>query len=170
MPLRKASLEALEQVFTIVSLAEAVYTWKTQPSSQPIGTHVRHIIDHYWAMQDGLTTGNIDYNQRNRNTLLETEPETAIKALEAIKTWLQTAPLSNTQVNVTSEISIDQTESIQTQSCVDRELMYLINHTLHHVAYASLTATSLGIKTSALLGVAPATASYLRKLGQDDNT
>lgn len=163
MPLRDASLEAIQQALDIISVAGGAYSKKLNADLQPIGTHVRHIVDHYWAFQHGLAEGSIDYNRRNREAAIEREPVLAIKALKEIYTWFENQPLENVRIDVISEISISHIETAKIDSCTDRELIYLINHTLHHVAYANLLATSLGIKTHAHLGVAPATASYLRE-------
>lgn len=163
MPLREASLEAIQQVLDTIALTESVYSRKAKAHLQPIGTHVRHIVDHYRVFQQGLADGVIDYNQRNRETPIERDPKVAMSALEELYEWFQRAPLDNKSVIVISEISISHSESTTIESCVDRELIYLINHTLHHVAYANLLAASLGIEMQPHLGVAPATASYLRE-------
>jgi uncharacterized damage-inducible protein DinB len=166
MPLRNASLEALQQVLDMVDIAGADYSRQTFADLQPIGTHVRHIIDHYWAFQQGLVSGSIDYNRRHRDTSLETDRQQATEALQMIYQWLQKQDLANRPIIVVCEISVSQKESASIESCVDRELVYLLNHTLHHIAYANLLAKSLGLKTPRHLGVAPATASFLRQRGE----
>jgi hypothetical protein len=163
MPLRNASLEALQQVLELVNIAGADYSRQAFADLQPIGTHVRHIIDHYWAFQQGMVSGSIDYNRRHRDTSLETDPQQATEALQLIYQWLDKHPLANPPITVICEISVSHNESATIDSCIERELVYLLNHTLHHVAYANLLAKSLGLNTPTHLGVAPATASFLRQ-------
>ena len=162
MPLRNATLEVLEQVQQLIRLSERVYSQQHAVAMSPIGTHIRHIIDHLWAFQEGTKTACIDYNSRHRETILENDPLLAEKAVMLFSQWLSEANLDTKSLTVISEISVSQCESTLMKSNINRELAYLINHTLHHIAYAKLLAKTLGIDVPDHLGVAPATASYLR--------
>ena len=68
-------------------------------------------------------------------------------------------------ISVISEIDVSDTQNETYASNIRRELLYLINHTLHHAAYIKLLAQQSGITLSSHIGVAPSTASHLRKLG-----
>ena len=124
---------------------------------------VRHIIDHVWAFQEGINTGVIDYNLRHRDTCLERDPQLALQALDDFVTWLNQAPNNNVELTVITEISVSHCESISTPSNSHRELAYLVNHALHHIAYANVLAKSIGLQPADYLGVAPATATYQRE-------
>lgn len=162
MTLRKAIDEAIDQVVLLIELSEAVYNQTASLAPSPIGKHVRHIIDHFLAFQSGLATGCVNYNLRHRNSELERNPALALQALDAFTLWLNKASLDSAPIEVISEISVSQQESIRIQSSVHRELVYLINHALHHTAYANLLAKALGIAIPEYIGVAPATASHQR--------
>ena len=47
-----------------------------------------------------------------------------------------------------------------------RELLYLINHAIHHVAIIKLILEHNGVSVPSYIGLAPGTASYLRVLDQ----
>ena len=162
MLLRNATCEALDQVLVLIEVSRDHYNQTPVSALSPIGKHVRHIIDHLWAFQKGVDNGCIDYNLRHRDTALERDPELAIAALNAFIQWLQPCVLPRHDITVISEISVSGCEVTEVTSSLERELAYLINHTLHHVAYASLLANNIGITTPEHLGVAPATATYLR--------
>lgn len=163
MPLRNATEAVVLQAQQLITLCQRVYTKPCELAMSPIGTHVRHIIDHLWAFQDGHKTACIDYNTRRRDTALERDPALADRAITQFLAWFNDANLDNRGLTVISEISIHQCESTLMKSTINRELAYLINHSLHHVAYAKLIAKAHGIAVPEQLGIAPATATYLRK-------
>lgn len=162
MPLRNATLEVVQQAEQLISLSKVVYSKPTTVAMSPIGTHMRHIIDHLWAFQEGLQTGCVDYNLRHRDTVLESDSDLAIKAVSRFSEWLNTINLDNKPLTVISEISVSHCESTLMKSNLNRELAYLISHTLHHMAYAKLLAKLHGIEVPDHIGIAPATATYLR--------
>src|ERR1044071_7819814 len=47
-----------------------------------IGGHLRHIIEHYQAFLRGLEDGEIDYEKRTRDPLVESDPEYACGLIE----------------------------------------------------------------------------------------
>ena len=166
MPLHKATCEVLEQALELIRSCETHYNHSPDAEASPIGRHIRHIIDHLWAFQHGMKTACIDYNQRHRDISLERDPAQASQALNDFIQWLKGADLPDKEITVISEISAKYVESATLSSNWQRELTYLINHTFHHVAYATLLAKSMGLDTANHLGIAPATASYLRDLEQ----
>lgn len=161
--LREATIEALDQIRTLIVAAEHA----SAPSENlyavaGIGPHVRHVIDHFRAFRVGIKSGTVNYNVRRRECALERRSDLGREAIDSLITWLQTLTATDIPVTVESEISCLQTENAQLQSNTDRELLYLINHTIHHAAYAALLLRRYGVIPDASVGYAPATASYLR--------
>ena len=163
MPLRNATCEAIEQVLELINSAHNHYSQSPDNQSASIGRHVRHIIDHFLAFRTGVASGCIDYNVRHRDSLYETQPQLAKETLTELADWLKNCELNQGDITVISEISVSHNESTRLTSNYQRELTYLINHTIHHVAYASLLARLAGIDTADYLGLAPATATHLRE-------
>jgi uncharacterized damage-inducible protein DinB len=162
MPLRNATCEALDQVVALVKLTRHQYTAEPGAGLSPIGTHIRHIVDHFWALQCGLESQYVDYNRRHRGTRIETDPDMATQALLALRTWVLSITRQPVTFTVVSETSISREQTAQTTSTLERELIYLINHTVHHIAYTTLLARSLNIDIPEHFGLAPATATHLR--------
>ncbi len=161
--LHDATVEALVQIRSIiVAVAKASGPSGNLYVSSGIGPHVRHVADHFRALQAGIESGIVDYNVRRRECALERRSDLGRLEIEAIITWLQTAVQSEIPLLVKSEISCLQTENSQFRSNTSRELLYLINHTIHHAAYAALLVRQHGVNPDAGIGYAPATASYLR--------
>ncbi|WP_406609804.1 DinB family protein [Agarivorans sp. JK6] len=166
--LRDATVEALQQVQQLVEASDgALYNQPSVHSESGIGRHVRHILDHFLALQHGLDKGSIDYNSRHRDSDIENDPSLALQLIDQLCNWFlhPQSSIDERPIKVESEISLKQQQSMQFDSSLSRELCYLINHTVHHVAYAKLVAKELGLSIDNNMGIAPSTASYLRQQG-----
>lgn len=161
--LYKATLESLEQTQALIKACnDQQYVQIFEHASAGVGKHVRHILDHFSAVKEGLSSGVINYNMRARDSAVETDPLLALGIIEEHLLWLSNAPNDDLAIKVESEISLTQTSNVVLDSTLSRELCYLINHTIHHIAYATLGAKQLGITFEKELGLAPSTATYLR--------
>ena len=122
-----------------------------------IGMHVRHIIEFYQCLQQGMLKELIDYDARARNTILETSKSAAIDEIESIITWL---------LNIETEKEIKLLHHSQQEmvlySSLSRELAFNLEHTVHHMAIIKIcinTAFS-SIKLDEKFGLAYATLQY----------
>src|ERR1044072_9105900 len=70
-----------------------------------VGGHVRHIIEHYQAFLHGLEDGEIDYEKRVRDPLVENDPAYASGLLESIAQQLEerTGTLGNATIYFCAE-------------------------------------------------------------------
>jgi len=157
-----ANLQAIDQVLEVVTaLSVASYKARVNGRSQP-GAHIRHVLDHYISLQQGIDTGIVDYDHRRRDCQAESCPEVAINELTIIRQWLRELPSENLALQVKSEVSLCDSCSITLDTDLERELLYTLNHTVHHMAYVALLLQSNGEEVNATIGVAPATASHRR--------
>lgn len=129
-----------------------------------IGSHIRHINDHFLAVKQGMETGLIDYNSRNRGSKIESDAQLALGVLDDLHEWIDSCDFEamNSDIRVLSEINTVQTESLEFQSSLAREFLYLINHTIHHTAHIGLIARNQGIDIPIDSGLAPCTKTFLR--------
>jgi uncharacterized damage-inducible protein DinB len=165
--LHNSTLEALAQVEQLILAFQTnnkaeLYNIPPANVMSGVGKHIRHILDHFLAFQQGLVQGCIDYNVRHREGRLEEDPTLALDLLRDISQWLKTKDIPDKAIDVESEISVSQHINIRFSSSVNRELCYLVNHTIHHVAYAKLLMSLLDIELDDEIGIAPSTATYLR--------
>ena len=160
MSLPNATLEVLAQLSSVISHCSSIYTVGSVGS--PIGKHVRHILDHFDALIDGLDSGFIDYNKRTRNSRCEIDTAVAFDRLSTIRNTLAKLGDLEIPVAVVTEVSIHQKLSKTINSNFERELAYVESHTIHHLAYIKLIAKYLNVEIDASVGIAPATATYLR--------
>lgn len=157
-----ANLEAIDQALGVVtSITDANYRDRVGGRSQP-GSHIRHILDHYRALQAGISGGEVDYDFRRRQCSAESDRSCAEQELLDTKLWLQGLSPVPVAVKVKSEVSLSECCSIVIDSDSSREMLYVLNHTVHHMAYLSLLLQVNDVTVCESVGLAPATASNLR--------
>jgi len=95
----KSQLEIIEQAQSYLNqVSEEDYTAIISPNFiSSAGSHVRHIIDHYFALMSGLHNNVIDYDKRGRGSSIELNPTLAIDKLNEISEWIKS--LSDRQLN-----------------------------------------------------------------------
>lgn len=168
--LLKSIKQSLDQILVIVDQLKSLNEIKQQYlyCELNIGKHVRHINDHFLALKHGINTGVIDYNRRNRGTTIETNIDTALTDIQQLITWLENYENSTNDeeihkpIKIFSEIDCLNTINQQFNSTIARELLYLINHTIHHAAHIGLIAKNQGIEIPLNTGMAPCTMTFLR--------
>ncbi|MGQ8366151.1 DinB family protein [Glaciecola sp. 1036] len=133
------------------------------PSS--IGAHMRHIIDHFLALKAGFVSRHVDYNKRHRKNQTEQFPLAAIESLESVLHWLDSLTEQDRQqvISVTCEIDISHTKSGHCQSTLERELIFVTSHAIHHFALIRIMCEMLHKKLPEFFGYAPATITHINR-------
>lgn len=160
--LLKGCREALEQVAMIIraTTSDNHLTDENLYTTLRLGSHTRHIVDHFVALLQGIDNGVIDYNRRNRDSVIESQVNQGLLAIEQLVSQIE--QVADGPIEVISEIDCYQTVSQRFSSTVHRELLYLINHTIHHTAYMKLLVKPYHLTLPEGIGIAPGTASFLR--------
>jgi len=164
--LRESLIDVLNQFRSLILAVEQASS-RDRPlySEIGIGRHVRHVIDHLRQFELGLEGSVIDYNCRNRACALEFRPEIGLEEIARLLLLVQSVPVTNELVTVISEVSSASRVNVSVTSSIQRELLFLQQHTLHHLAYAALLARHHGVNHDPGVGIAPATATWLREQG-----
>ena len=120
------------------------------------------------AVKNGFSIDVIDYNNRNRGTDIEVQMSSAYKQMLALSEWIDfldenysTAEF-NKSIKIISEIDCFKTTNQTFKSTIARELLYLINHTIHHAAHIALICRNEGVEIPLNTGMAPCTMTFLR--------
>jgi hypothetical protein len=142
---------------------------------QRLGPHLRHILEHYGALFDGLIEQDpakssiVDYDARSRDRMIETDPAMAQAAIE--KTLRLIASLQNAYPNdvdlpMTARFATGEVgeSSLTVMTSLGRELLFLESHTVHHFALLAKYARGLGVDLGSDFGKAPATIAYERRM------
>ncbi|MFT5421569.1 MAG: putative damage-inducible protein DinB [Candidatus Endobugula sp.] len=125
-----------------------------------LGKHIRHVLDHYLCFVRDFESGVINYEQRQRESQLETDKDYALVVIGEIEQFFNQLIEVNAQdhelsVLLCNDVELPQGEA--TQSSVRRELQFLQGHSVHHYALIAAMLRFYGIDTSREFGVAPST-------------
>ncbi|MFN3244127.1 MAG: DinB family protein [Planctomycetota bacterium] len=156
-----ASLEALAA--HVAALPADAYAETTpELAGSSIGMHVRHCLDHYATLLQGLRTGRFDYDQRGRAVDVECDRECAARWARSLRDDLG-AILRDTDLTSAVDVRTASTPNGQVdwqRSSVGRELQFLVSHTVHHSAMVAASCRVRGLPVSADHGVAPSTLRH----------
>lgn len=127
-------------------------------SSGSIGAHVRHCLDHVAALEQAIVTGELSYDRRQRNTVVERDPELARSRLmrASARAGGFAAALVHRPLRAVMQIG-DDGASIATTTTVGREVAFVISHTVHHSAMIAVLLEQSNHDVPYRLGVAPTT-------------
>lgn len=128
-----------------------------------VGPHLRHVIDFYQrflgaleAPREAGLTIRVDYDARDRDPRLETDPAHAVGTLQ--RTIDRLRAMSADDVTLELEVRSDGSPWIPTTAA--RELQSLVSHTVHHYALIAIAVRSQGGDPGAEFGVAPSTLRH----------
>ncbi|MBC7891348.1 MAG: DinB family protein [Sphingobacteriaceae bacterium] len=126
---QQRNLDLIDQLSDLLStLPTAAYT-QPQPllHGSSVGQHVRHITEFYQCLLGQTIQGTINYDARRRNLCLETDLMAARRALhEAAFVLMGNLP--------DAALMLEDGEGARVQTSLFRELTYLIEHSVHHMA------------------------------------
>lgn len=124
-----------------------------------IGDHTRHIVEILQCAVYGHGTGVIDYHNRERNLTLAEDPSLALESLQKL---LLDCKRENKAVNVIHG-DANQHEG-QVLSTYYREILYNVEHTIHHMALIKVALYYLGVEhLPDGFGMAYATLNFQKK-------
>ncbi len=151
-----------ELIDLLLLLTNEEYTHKNnQLSNATIGEHTRHVVEMYFCLITNYEHGIVNYELRERNKAIENYTKIAIEKLNIIKTTLQK---ENKNFYLTQEINGLE---IKVETNYFRELIYNLEHTIHHQALIKVALKSIKrINICNNFGVAPSTISYRTKCAQ----
>ena len=123
-----------------------------------VGAQFRHCLDFYQCFLRGMKNNKIDYDQRERNELLETNRARAMERIEALTEGLWKLSFGEEQAT----LWVKQDSPYWSVSSLRRELQFLLSHTVHHQALIGLMLQVQGFVPEPEIGVAPSTLEHRR--------
>ena len=163
-------IETLLQGETLLAeISDEVYTRKVPVAFNAcIGGHYRHCLDHFRTLLDAATAGDLNYDHRERVTLVETDRFAALNATRELcegYAKLDPAFLAHT-LAVTCQTRYSTSKSQASPSTIGREIMYCVAHAVHHYALIGIMAGVLEVKLPPDFGVAPSTLKHHMETAQ----
>lgn len=151
-----------ENIALLRQLTNDEFTQKNpELSNATIGEHMRHIIELIGCLLENYDLGIINYDDRKRDLLLQTDKN---KAITIIQKYLVAIEKPNKKLSLAyNYFSIS--ELLETNYF--RELVYNLEHSIHHQALIKVALHNLPhIKISNSFGVAPSTLEFRKQCVQ----
>ena len=157
-------IETLRQGEVLLAeISDEVYTRKVPVAfNASIGGHYRHCLDHFRSLIDAAADGDLNYDHRERGTLIENDRFAALNATRELREdYERLDPIFLMRpLAVTCKTSYTTTGSQVSPSTVGREIMYSVAHAVHHYALIGVMGGVMGLKMPAGFGVAPSTLKH----------
>src|SRR5262245_43586805 len=121
-------LETLEQGEALLTqLGDEDYTRKVPIAfNASVGGHYRHCLDHFRSLLNATHSGYLNYDHRERGTLIEHDRFAALNATRELWSAFEALPAEclSRRLNVTCKTSYSETGSQVSGSTIGREIMY----------------------------------------------
>ena len=130
-------------------------------SNATIGEHTRHIIEMFQCLENQYDLGLVNYDKRERNIRIQTDTVFAIENIVSIQ---QNLDKKNKNIEL---LQIIDGEEIRIESNYFRELLYNLEHCIHHQALIKVAILQCETVTiDANFGVARSTIEYRNQCAQ----
>ena len=131
-----------------------------------IGKHLRHQLDAYASFLEGRPRRRVDYDARERDPAVETRRAEGMahlrRTIRALHDLAGEAAARSLRVRM--EGSASAAAGTWARSSEERELSYLLSHTIHHDALIAVFLRSASHDPGAGFGVAPGTLRHWKRL------
>lgn len=154
---------------TLTELSEVIKQLSNEDYSSPcyelsnatVGEHTRHIIELFQCLENQYDSGQINYDLRKRDYLLQTNVSFAVTTINTVIDLLE-KPNKSLMLFQT----IDQ-ESLTIATNYHRELLYNFEHCIHHQALIKVALMKIdSISVENTFGVARSTIEYRKQCAQ----
>ena len=162
----KDNLNEIKNV--LLQLTNEQYTLQsTTLFGASIGQHVRHILEFYQSVFNGFISKIINYDNRERNLLIETDTAYAVQLIDEICLKLA-EDRADAALILEGNFCAEEGEQIKIETSFLRELAYCLEHSIHHQALIKVGL--LEVKCLNFIddtfGLAPATIRHKKQCAQ----
>ena len=157
--LLQTNVDALKEGAELIGVLEpGQYIKGFKPAFQStIGAHFRHVVEHYRCFFKQMPDGVFCYDERDREQILECDAEYMVEAIN--KVISQFADVSDPAFDQTYTL-MDEQSLGPVETTLQRELLFLQSHTIHHYAIIAAMTRSFGNQPQEDFGVAIATRNH----------
>jgi hypothetical protein len=173
MTLIQACVHILSQLNDLVSqITQDDYAKPSEAlGKSTIGQHLRHTLEFFVCFEKGFEEGVINYDKRAHDKLIERDKFLAIAALNRITTFIQSLN-ENKQLKLEVGYDVTHEEFICIDTNATRELVYNIEHAVHHMAIMKIGIREIApyIKLPFDFGIAASTVRHKETETQSSRT
>ena len=159
----------LQGEMLLAEINDEIYTRKVPVAfNAAIGGHYRHCLDHFRTLLDAAAAGDLNYDHRERGTLIENDRFAALNATRELREGYEKLDpdLLARPLAVTCKTRYSTYGSQASPSTVGREIMYSVAHAVHHYALIGVMGGILGLQMPPGFGVAPSTLKHQSEMAK----
>ena len=163
MHLNNACLQVLSQLENLLEeIRPEDYCRKSSTlNGGTIAQHLRHTLEFFICLEHGHDRGLVNYDKRSHDKLIEMNKEIALATLQRV---MQFVAGLNVEKKLTLQVGYDlqQDDYVSVETNVMRELIYNIEHAVHHMAIIKIALNEIApyIAIPPDFGVAASTIRY----------
>lgn len=152
----------------LLQLTDEQYSYPSETLfGATIGQHVRHILEFYQSVFNGFDLKTVNYDNRKRNLLIETDSKIAIQVIDEINSNLALDIFDQTLI-LEGNFCAEEGKEMQIKTSLLRELAYCLEHSIHHQALIKVGLLELNCLCfiDETFGLAPATIRHRKVCAQ----
>jgi len=129
-----------------------------------MGKHYRHVIEFIDLLTSSGESGVVEYDKRKHDVVLETSRTRMAEKISELQERLNKIT-SDRQMLLRLSYDHDTDEQIEINTCLERELVYNIEHAIHHMAIIriALIQEFPDIQVGSNFGIAYSTIKFQKK-------
>jgi hypothetical protein len=163
MHLNQACINILDQLGDLVSqIKEGDYSKPIETlSNSTIGQHMRHTLEFFICLEGGFRNGIINYDKRAHDKLIETDKFLGLSTINRIRDFIH-KQLEDRSLDLEVGYDVSTDEFITIATNYSRELVYNIEHAVHHMALIKIGVREAAsyINLPSDFGIAASTIRY----------
>ncbi len=160
--LTQAANNILHQLAGVVEqITEEDFRRPSDALHATIGQHLRHTLEFFICLEQGYAQGVVNYDNRVHNKAMENDKFIALHTIREIQEFVN-ASKGDMPLKLEAGYMPDSEESVSINSNYLRELVYNIEHAVHHMAIMKIGIMEIAdyIKLPADFGIAVSTVRY----------
>lgn len=166
MKLTTACCNILEQLTGLVEQITPQDFSKPVPTlgNSTIGQHLRHTLEFFICLENGFEKGLVNYDKRQHDKLIESDKFIALATLASIRNFVGSQQ-ADKPLKLEVGYDLKSENSVTVQTNFTRELVYNIEHAVHHMAIMKIgiRETAPYVTLPADFGIAASTIRYHEK-------
>jgi len=163
MNVAKACSNILSQLTDVVNqLTEQDFSKPVNAlGNSTLGQHLRHTLEFFICLENGFSNGVINYDKRAHDKLIETDKFIALSVISKVGEFVKTQQ-SDKALKLEAAYDLDKEEFVTIETNYLRELVYNIEHAVHHMAIMKIGIREAApyVKLSPDFGIAASTIRF----------
>lgn len=160
MHLAKAAITILNQLADLVNqISESDFTRPTELlNGSTIGQHVRHTLEFFVCLERGCRSGMVNYDLRDHDRSIERDRSLALSVIRRANDFVSGLE-GNKSLMLEAGYHPEDDTFISIETNIQRELMYNIEHAVHHMAIIKIAVREIApyVSLNSEFGIAAST-------------